>query len=266
MKLFISWSGKKSKSLAEIMRNWIPSVIQAAKPYFSPDDVDKGSLWYSEISKELEDSKVGIICLTRDNLEAPWILFEAGAIATTFKKSRIIPILFGPRTTDIKAPLSQFQCAVFEKVEIEKVIESINKALGENALELGVLEKVYEKWWPDLKSQVADVMKNEEHEEESELRSNREILEEVLSLTRSINEDIENPGLRSKYSVIPELDLPVRAIVELKKANILRLGELVQHSGLELNKKFKISKMSIRRIQEELAFLGLSLGMKIDKY
>lgn len=265
MKLFISWSGKKSRKLAEIMRNWIPSVIQAAKPYFSPDDVDKGALWYSEISKELEDSKVGIICLTRDNLEAPWILFEAGALAKTIRKSRVIPILFGLRPTDIKIPLSQFQCAVFEKGEINKVIESINKALGENALDSSVLEKVYEKWWPDLESQVMEVMKNGDHEEESELRSDREILEEVLSLTRSINTEIDNPFSKSKYSVIPELELPVRAVAELKRANILQLGELVQHSELELNKKFRISKMSIRRINEELAFLGLTLGMKVDK-
>lgn len=265
MKLFISWSGKRSRKLAEIMRNWIPSVIQAAKPYFSPDDVDKGALWYSEISKELEDSKVGIISLTRDNLEAPWILFEAGALAKTFKKSRIIPVLFGLRTTDIKAPLSQFQSAVFEKSEIKKVIESINKALGDDALELSVLEKVYEKWWPDLESQVAEAMKDEDHEEEAELRNDREILEEVLSLTRAINAEIENSPIKSKYSPIAELDLPVRAAVELKKGNILRLGDLVQLSELELRKNFGVSKMSVRFIKEELALLGLTLGMKIDK-
>ena len=264
MKLFISWSGKKSREFAEIMRNWIPSVIQAVKPYFSPDDVDKGALWYPEISKELEDSKVGIICLTRDNLEAPWILFEAGTLAKTFRKSRVIPILFGLRPTDIKTPLSQFQCAVFEKCEINKVIESINKALGEKALDSSVLEKVYEKWWPDLESQVMKVMKNGVYEEEPELRSDREILEEVLSLARSINTEIDKPLYKLKYAIAHELNLPVRAVLELDKANISELGELLQYSELELNKKFRISKMSIRYIKEELALRGLTLGMNRD--
>ncbi len=265
MKLFISWSGKKSKELGEIIRNWIPSVIQATEPYFSPDDVNKGTRWDSEISKELEESRVGIICLTRDNLEAPWILFEAGALAKTLSKSRVIPILFGLRPADIKGPLSQFQNATFEKDDIYKVIESINKALGENALHSNTLKKVYEKWWPELNSQIDKAMKQKDIEEESELRSDREILEEVLSITRSINSEIDYPFRKFKHSVVPELALPVRAYVELRKANIVKLGELVQHSELELNKKFRISKMSIRRIKEELAILGLTLGMKIDK-
>ncbi len=38
MKVFISWSGTKSKKIAEIFRKWIPGVIQAVKPYFTPDD------------------------------------------------------------------------------------------------------------------------------------------------------------------------------------------------------------------------------------
>ena len=81
MKVFISWSGETSKGLAEALREWLPAVIQAVNPYFSPDDVSKGSRWSSEISKELEDSAIGIICLTKENLEAPWIMFEAGALS-----------------------------------------------------------------------------------------------------------------------------------------------------------------------------------------
>ena len=243
------------------MRNWIPSVIQAVKPYFSPDDIEKGARWYPEISKELEDSKVGIICLTRDNLEAPWILFEAGALAKTFEKSRIIPVLFGLRTADIKAPLSQFQAAVFAKSDIGKAIKSINTALGEEALESSVLENVYEKWWPDLESQVAKVMKDEEEEDKAELRSDREILEEVLTLARAINTEIGYSTIRQ----ITELELPVRTAIELKHANITSLVDLVQQSELELQKKFGFRKKSVHAIKEELARLGLSLGMKLDK-
>jgi hypothetical protein len=52
MKLFISWSGSKSQRLAEIFKDWIPKVIQAIKPFFSPD-IEKGVRWFPEISKEL---------------------------------------------------------------------------------------------------------------------------------------------------------------------------------------------------------------------
>ena len=60
MKVFISWSGERSKHIAEILRDWIPSVLQAVKPYFSPDDVGKGSRWSTEIAKELDASRIGL--------------------------------------------------------------------------------------------------------------------------------------------------------------------------------------------------------------
>ncbi len=40
MKVFISWSGDLSLALAGILRQWLPSVIQAAEPYFTPEDID----------------------------------------------------------------------------------------------------------------------------------------------------------------------------------------------------------------------------------
>lgn len=87
MKVFISWSGELSKNIAEIFRQWIPGVIQAVKPYYSPDDITKGTRWNSEIAKELDASKIGIICLTPNNLESPWIMFEAGTLAKNIDKS-----------------------------------------------------------------------------------------------------------------------------------------------------------------------------------
>jgi hypothetical protein len=65
MKVFISWSGETSKQVADILRQWMPSVLQAVKPYFSPDDVAKGTRWANEISKELEAGQ------TVDSFEVP---------------------------------------------------------------------------------------------------------------------------------------------------------------------------------------------------
>ena len=79
-KVFLSWSGDLSRKLADALRSWLPSALQSVKPYFTPEDIEKGAKWGSEISKELESSNIGIVCLTRDNTEKPWILFEAGAL------------------------------------------------------------------------------------------------------------------------------------------------------------------------------------------
>ena len=81
MKVFISWSGDTSRMIADEIRKWLPGVLQAVKPYFSPDDIAKGTRWESEISKELEASSVGLLVITPDNIQAPWLMFEAGALA-----------------------------------------------------------------------------------------------------------------------------------------------------------------------------------------
>jgi len=129
MKVFISWSGDTSKALAEALRGWLPSVIQAIKPYFSPDDITKGSRWSTEIAKELEECKIGLICLTADNLEAPWIMFETGALSKSISAARVCPLLFGVEPSDVKGPLVQFQAAPFAKDEMKKAVRMMNQEL-----------------------------------------------------------------------------------------------------------------------------------------
>jgi len=186
MKIFISWSGDKSKEIASVFKDWIPAVIQAAKPYFSPNDIDKGARWSNEIAKELEASRIGIICLTDDNLKAPWLMFEAGALSKSMEKTRVCPILFGVEPTDLAGPLVQFQAAPFSKDEIHKVIKTINSQLGEASLESTVVDSVFEKWWPDLEEKVNKTLNKDRNRSGSELRSDRELLEEVLKISRTL--------------------------------------------------------------------------------
>ncbi len=46
-------------------------------------------------------------------LKAPWLMFEAGALAKSVKGSRLVPLLFGIESADIKGPLIHFQAAAF---------------------------------------------------------------------------------------------------------------------------------------------------------
>jgi hypothetical protein len=186
MKVFISWSGVRSKMLAEILHIWLPTVIQAVKPKYSPDDVRKGARWMSEIATELEASQVGLICLAPDNLAAPWIMFEAGALSKNLERSRVCPILFGLEPTDLEMPLLQFQACVFSRDEIRKLLLMINEALGEQALSAAVIEESFEVRWQKLEEQVTEVLGNTRETPEA-IRSDQDILEEILELTRSLS-------------------------------------------------------------------------------
>lgn len=181
MKVFISWSGERSKNIANALREWLPNVIQAIQPWMSASDIDKGARWSSDIASQLEESVIGIICLTPENLEAPWILFEAGALSKTIEKSFVCPYLFQVKPSDISGPLVQFQFTKANKDDTKNLIKTINKALGEFALPEHNLFTAFEKWWPEFEQKLKEIPDIQVKREE---RSDREILEEILDLIR----------------------------------------------------------------------------------
>ncbi len=183
-KVFISWSGDLSRQLACALSEWLPSTLQYVKPFFSPDDIEKGARWDAEISKELQSSNIGIICLTKDNLEKPWIIFESGALSKSLERSYVCPLIFEMDQADLKGPLTTFQTTKFEKNEIKKLLITINNVAGENKLEVNVLENVFEMWWPKLESKVTEILTSQVKPLKLKQRQDREILEEILDLTR----------------------------------------------------------------------------------
>lgn len=191
MKVFISWSGGRSKKVAEALREWLPNVIQSLDPWMSSEDIEKGARWYVDIVSELESSYYGIICLTSDNIESPWIHFEAGALSKSMEKSRVCPYLFHIDPSIIKGPLVLFQAAKSTKDDTKKLLHSINQALAENALSTEKLDKTFERWWPDLNAKLEEIskMKDMPIPMRSEVEMIGEILEIVRSLSRSVASD-----------------------------------------------------------------------------
>lgn len=268
MKVFISWSGEKSRKIGELLRDWLPAVVQAVKPYFSPNDIDKGARWGNEISKELEQSRVGVLCLTPSNLQAPWLMFEAGALAKSIEKSRVVPLLFGVDATELQGPLLQFQAASFKKEEIAKLLKTINGALAGDSLENSVLESVFEKWWPELEEKVNAVLSADYPEHEAGVRSDRAIIEEILELTRASyyetncqNSSEIDPIL---LDLVEKLSFTPSTLEPLRSNEILLVGDLVHRTEIDLLMLQNFGKRNLTEIKDVLATKGLSLGMRID--
>lgn len=182
--VFLSWSGELSGKLAEVLYRWLPSTLQFVKPYYSPNDIEKGARWSTEIAAKLEASDVGIVCLTPDNLHAPWLLFESGALSKHIRKSRVCALLFDVEPADVAAPLSIFQLTRFTKADFERLLITVNNSSADSQLEKAVLKSVFEKWWPDLQEQVTSTLEAHAPSAGEQLRSDRDILEEILNLTR----------------------------------------------------------------------------------
>lgn len=216
MKVFISWSGDRSRAAAEVLRHWFPSVLQAVRPYFSPDDVAKGSRWAAEIAKELDTSSVGLLVVTPENQEAPWLLFEAGALGKSLERSRVCPLLFGGmEPTDVKGPLVQFQAAQFSVDEMKRVVKMMNGELAEAALPPDVLQGVFDMWWPKLQGEIEVAMESGTESDGEGRRSERDLLEEVVALTRSMAHSRDRSLLDVRHPVWDDLFTNVADLARL---------------------------------------------------
>jgi hypothetical protein len=113
-------------------------------------------------------------------------MFEAGALAKHLDQSRVCPILFGHvETTDVRAPLVQFQATKFSKPDIRRLLDTVNSQCSEGQRESNVLDKVFETFWPQLEKDITRVLSEHKAPAPQKIRSDRELLEEILNLSRA---------------------------------------------------------------------------------
>lgn len=245
MKVFISWSGNTSLKVALVFRDWLPSVIQSIEPYVSSEDIDKGARWSTDIAKELENSTFGILCVTKENLEAPWLSFEAGALSKTMEKAFVTPFLFDIKRSEVQGPILQFQSTIFEKDDIKKMVKTLNKACGDAGITENRLDTSFEVWYPRLEESL-NKLKNEksannEPQESEEITPSAIILEEILELTRDNQKLLRNPN--------PQLS---EDITNIKQA----IDELSMRNVVALDNKRTTRKYSSMFLEEVMHMTG----------
>lgn len=191
MKVFISWSGGRSKAVAKALYNWIPNVLQTVKPWMS-EQLAKGVRWNAEIAAELSESRFGIVCLTPENITAPWLLFETGALSKTLVNTFVCPYLYELKPNMLQGPLTQFQSAKAEKEDTLSLLRSINQVQAENALPDGKVELAFDKWWPDFKKELSAIPP--QRESVSPKRTSDSMVEEILEIVRRLDrrKDLED--------------------------------------------------------------------------
>ena len=75
LRVFISWSGARSRALAHALRQQLPLMLHYVEPWMSETDIYAGKRWSEAVANELEASNFGIICVTQSK-SAPWLLFS----------------------------------------------------------------------------------------------------------------------------------------------------------------------------------------------
>jgi hypothetical protein len=125
-------------------------------------DIEKGERWNAAVSKRLEESHIGIVCLTPENLTAPWIHFEAGALAKT-GNSRVCVVLFEVDPKDVPDTLSQFQYTTISEDDFAQLAVTINKAAeraGEPAAPDDVIRRASTAAWSEFQTQTQQLARS----------------------------------------------------------------------------------------------------------
>lgn len=156
VKIFVSWSGETSKKIAEILKKKLPCIIQSIEVFYSPNDIEKGENWDAKLTKELSESNFGIVCLTQENVNAPWIHFEAGALSKSLN-SKVSALMIGINPSDIKGPLSKFQNTKIDKSDFKSLMDSINLST-EPPLKAEVLAEIFELVWKSIEKEITEVL------------------------------------------------------------------------------------------------------------
>lgn len=247
MKVFISWSGPQSQDVALALREWLPRVIQRIQPWVSSEDISKGAGWLAEIDNELLTTDRGIVCVTPGNEESAWLNYEAGAMAKKTGQKRVCVALLGVENTDMRGPLKNFQSTgLLDKEDVLKLVTAFNTDLPDaDRLPPRLLEHSFDREWEWLQTRLTDAAKSKEAkaEEPTPHREDRELLEDILALVRSMSRDIAATKPPTKpVSGNPLADLPVPewaversperlALQEARMSNDYKLGERVAHDS-----------------------------------
>jgi hypothetical protein len=250
MKVFLSWSGKTSREVAQAFHDWLPFVIQAVKPFMSTGDIDKGKRWSDVLSTELNETAYGILFITPDNFDKPWIHFEAGALSKAVEKAYVSPVLFNIDPARLVGPLSQFQATINDPDDILRLLSSVNNRLPEDQrLSFDVLNREFELLWPDLKKRLDKAAETQDLEthtgfpwlyngDDVARRQEDTTTKAVWIITGDVYRNILNDGLKKALQrnlergltytfVMPDSDAGSAARDALKRISATKAGKVM---------------------------------------
>ncbi len=160
--IFISWSGEYSKRIAEELKQALEEDVFKGGDiscFVSTQDIASGEDWYRKIRTELQASKLGIMCITKENVKAPWLYFEAGALVGNDLK--VIPLLVNCDQSALDhSPIRANQSVQFYDADrFQKMLEDIRKefSLLQDLNKEEVIKR-YEKAYESMKENLKPIL------------------------------------------------------------------------------------------------------------
>ncbi len=152
--VFLSWSGQPSKDVAVALKTWLPEVFEdKIQLWFSDQDIEPSDVWMEETLKALAQVKSGLFVITPSNVDAPWIHFEAGAIAGSQGQTRrVYVLLLGLTKGSLPAshPLERYQAVQVDREGLSRLVKALNAHAG-LGIKARTLDALFKANWRAIK-------------------------------------------------------------------------------------------------------------------
>ena len=189
MKIFFSWSGSKSRSVAQALLEFTPWIVQSARPFIMADVSTANTV------SALANVEAAVICLTKDNINNPWLAFEAGALCATLKSTLFFPLLIDFSIRELAGPLAQFQAVRPERRDLLKMYLTLN-ASSKYPSSDEVLEKVFLSAWPGFNERLQEILRREPSAPEDV--SSESVLRRLEALEQKLAEILNKKSLENE--------------------------------------------------------------------
>jgi hypothetical protein len=199
VKVFISWSGDLAKAVAIALREWLPLLFDRVAPWASDTDIEAGQRGLNEIEAELAGTQFGVVVVTAENQDAPWLNFEAGALSKTIVGDldrRVVPLLVDlSGASQLTGPLRQFQAKRADREGIHALLRSLAEVAG---IDPAVVDARFAAYWASLEEKIREALATAPSSpaEVKAPRPEGDVLDEILVHVRALrseSEPLEDP-------------------------------------------------------------------------
>lgn len=168
MRVFISWSQDKEKSIALVLKQTFELFFNAEIEFWvSSVDIKAGMTSVSEIINSLKESDMSIVCLDKSNFTKNWLYFETGFIygknyTPESDLSIVYPLIFDNTKIEdfANTPFKELQLKYFDEDITYNMLDTINELFSRKENRYCVNKKVFDNRFKSMWHKLCDDVNN----------------------------------------------------------------------------------------------------------
>ena len=192
MKVFIGWSGQTSKEVASILKVWLPQMNPHIETFMSSEDVRLEVSWKAEIMNKMRETDYALLCVTRENLNSPWLCFETGVFMGG-NVPRVNAILFDVSPSQVSGPLQMFPLIEADKINLRLMVYSLNQ-LCETQCPIDELKRIFDGVYPTVEKMFAQVRESQKDALPADARDAQDLKREIVAVNSKLDAILSRLG------------------------------------------------------------------------